>query len=275
MGELWLKSNIMNRILLILFTFFTFTTYAQDDSPYEVSWAVDGPWVGAGLGLNAVGLYLVQNKNGLTTEELANLSRDDVFFADRWIAGNHSAGADNLSYYPFYGSFAAPFVMMLGDATQRSHAGQISVMLIETMSLTGALFTFSAGLIDRPRPLVYNENLPIEQRIEDGAQRSFFAGHTAATAAASFFTAKVWSDFHPDSPATPFVWAAAAAVPAWVGYLRHKAGKHFLTDNLIGYGVGALSGIIVPELHKKENGHFSLYPITGGEYQGFALLYRF
>lgn len=265
----------MNRFFIILFTLFTLTTYAQNDSPYEVSWAVDGPLVGAGLGLNAVGLYLVQNKNGLTTEELANLSRDDIFFADRWVAGNYSAGADDLSYYPFYGSFAAPVVMMLTDKAQRSHAGQVSVMLIESMSLTGALFTFSAGLINRPRPLVYNEDLPIELRIEDGVQRSFFAGHTAATAAASFFTAKVWNDFHPDSPVTPFVWAAAAAVPAWVGYLRHKAGKHFLTDNLIGYGIGALSGIIVPELHKKENDRFSLYPMMGGEYRGFTLLYSF
>lgn len=267
----------MNRFFILLFIFSSthFSTYAQDDSPYEVSWAVDGPWVGAGLGLNALGLYLIHNKDELTTEELSRLSKDDIFFADRWVAGNYSASADDLSYYPFYGSFAAPIVMMLSDRAQRSHPAQISIMFIESMSLTGALFTISAGLVDKPRPLVYNENLPIQQRIEDGAQRSFFGGHTAATAAATFFTAKIWNDFHPDSPATPFVWGAAAAVPAWVGYLRHKAGKHFLTDNLIGYGVGALSGIIVPELHKKENERFSLFPMMGGEYQGFTVLYTF
>ena len=46
------------------------------------------------------------------------------------------------------------------------------------------------------------------------------------------FTAKVFNDFNPDSPARPFVWAGAVAVPAYVGYLRTKAGKHFLTDNI-------------------------------------------
>ena len=143
------------------------------------------------------------------------------------------------------------------------------------MATTGALFTITTSTVKRSRPFAYNKNLSIGARGESGARRSFFAGHTAATASATFFAAKIFNDFNPDSPVGPYVWTAAALVPAWVGYLRSKAGKHFLTDNLVGYGVGALSGILIPELHKKENPAFTFYPTFGSEYKGISLSYQF
>jgi membrane-associated phospholipid phosphatase len=267
----------MNRKSLVPFIliFFIFiTASAQSDSPYETSWALDGTWIGVGLGLNGLGFKLIQDKEALTAEELAAISKDDVPGFDRWAAGNYSERADDVSYYPFYGSFAVPFIMMLTDE-QRPHAGQISVLFIETMATTGALYTITAGAVNRSRPLVYNENLPDDLRSEAGARRSFFAGHTAATASATFFAAKVFNDFNPDSWAKPYVWTAAALVPAWVGYLRLEGGKHFLSDNIVGYGIGALSGILIPELHKKENTEFSFFPTMGAEYQGISMRYTF
>ena len=139
------------------------------------------------------------------------------------------------------------------------------------MATTGAFFTLTAGNVEKSRPLVYNENLAIEERLDSDAQRSFFAGHTAATAAATFFTAKVYHDFNPDSPAVPYIWAGAVAVPAYVGYLRTKAGKHFLTDNLIGFGIGAACGILVPELHKVGNDNIEVYPTVNYDVLGTGL----
>ncbi|HER39791.1 MAG TPA: phosphatase PAP2 family protein, partial [Salinimicrobium catena] len=260
----------MNRktfLPFILSLFFIFSSNAQSESPYETSWAVDGTWIGVGLGLNGLGFKLIQDKEPLTAQELASISKEDVPGFDRWAAGNYSKRADDISYYPFYGSFAVPFIMMLTD-DYRPHAGQISVLFIETMATTGAFYTITAGAVNRSRPLVYNEDLPDELRSEAGARRSFFAGHTAATAAATFFAAKVFNDFNPNSAARPYVWTAAALVPAWVGYLRLEGGKHFLSDNIIGYGIGALSGILIPELHKKEDPNFTFFPTMGADYQG-------
>ena len=261
-------------LLLLLFLSVTITSYSQNDSPYELNWAKDGTWVGVGLGLNGLGFKLIQDKKDQTAEELAVISKDDVPGIDRWSAGYYSENADKLSYYPFYGSFAIPVIMMFTD-DYRSHAGQISVLFIESMATTGALFTIAAGSINRSRPLAYNENLSDDERREAGARRSFFSGHTAATAAATFFAAKIFNDFNPDSPARPYVWTAAALIPAYVGYLRLESGKHFLTDNLVGYGIGALSGILIPELHKKKNSNLSLYPTAGRDHQGLSLNYSF
>lgn len=274
----------MNRIIALIFIFLTFSSYSQNynspsGSPYDLSWKVDGPYLGGSLALTGLGFYLIQEKEGLSEEELQELSKEDVWIIDRWAAGNYSRRADDISYYPFYGSFAMPFIMMIADADQSCHAGQISVLFLESMATTGALYTISAGVVNRSRPLVYNTNVPEELRTESGAQRSFLGGHTAATATATFFTAKVFNDFHPDSWAGPYVWAAAAIVPGYVAYLRHKAGKHFPTDNIVGYGIGALSGILIPELHKKENSNISLTPIFGNhlgyQYQALSFTYTF
>ncbi|HET8885494.1 MAG TPA: phosphatase PAP2 family protein [Salinimicrobium sp.] len=271
----------MMRIFFLLF-FFSFTCVAQttqNDSPYEISWAVDGPWVGGGLGLNALGLYLIQNKDALTDAELANLSKDDVFFLDKWAAGNYSNSHNELSYFPFYASFATPVIFLL-NKNERNHAGQIMVLFVETMATTGAIYTLTAGTVQRSRPFVYNESLSDTKRKSNNSQRSFFAGHTAATASATFFAAKVYQDFNPDSPYIPYVWAGAAIIPASVAYLRTTSGNHFLTDNIIGYAIGAGVGILVPQLHKKGNENFSFFPtmgqdLMGRNYNAIHLSYRF
>ncbi|NDK56088.1 phosphatase PAP2 family protein [Pontibacter fetidus] len=239
--------------LLIIFTIITGPVSAQDnDSPYKTKLAVDGPVILAGMGLSAYGLSLIQDKDGFTPFEVSTMDKSDVNAFDRFSAGYHSDKAKKASDYPFYGSFAMPLAMMLNQNV-RSKAGQVLVLYVETMAVTGTLFTLANGNTTRARPMVYSDEVDISDRTEANAQNSFFAGHTAATASATFFAAKVFHDFNPDSPARPYVWAAAAAVPATVGYLRLKAGKHFLSDNLIGYTVGALSGILVPQLHKKNN----------------------
>ncbi len=272
----------MKKIALIfLYLCFSIPGFSQENSPYKTSFWKDGAWIAGGVGLNALGFTLVQNKDELTPAEVMSLDRQDIWGIDRNAAGNYSQSADKASYIPFYASFVTPALFLLGD-DERENFGQISVIFVETMATTGAFFTITAGLVEKSRPLVYNSNLPMEKRTEASAQRSFFAGHTAATAAATFFTAKVFQDFNPDSKAVPYVWAGAIAVPATVGYLRTKAGKHFLTDNVIGFGVGALCGILVPQIHKTGIEDLAFYPAldyniggTGVDAAGVGMNFRF
>lgn len=271
-----------NYFCLLLLSLASLNLTAQEkSSPYETNFWQDATWIIGGVGLNVLGVFTIQNKPDLTEADLANLDRNNIWKIDRRAAGNYSEKADELSYLPFFGSFAAPLLFLAGE-DERKNFGQISVLFIETMATTGAAFSITAGAVEKSRPLVYNEDLPIEERLDSDAQRSFFAGHTAATAAATFFTAKVFHDFNPNSPALPYVWAGAIAVPAYVGYLRTKAGKHFLTDNIIGFGIGAACGILVPEIHKKDNENLDVYPTvsynvlgTGINTKGIGMTYSF
>lgn len=276
----------MNMKLLLIFITILFSTHnsfsqKKLESPYETDLLKDGIYITTGVGLNALGVLLIQDKKGLTEAELNSLNKDDLWAIDRWAAGNFSERANSDSYIPMFTAFALPLALFINE-NERSHAGQISVLFVESMATTGALFSITAALVQKGRPLVYNTSIPAEERMDNDEQRSFFAGHTAATASATFFAAKVFSDFNPDSPWKPVVWGAAAAIPAAVGYLRVKAGKHFLTDNLIGFAVGAASGILIPELHKKENKNLEIYP-TMTSYQngmnitsqGLGITYQF
>ena len=265
-----------SKILLLLFIgLLANGAYAQDDSPYKTSLVVDGPIIAAGVGLNYLGLRLMQDKDGISPEKAMELRKEDVNGFDRFAAGNFDPDAKKISDYPFYGSFGLPLLLVLNDNV-RSKTGQMLVLYVETMAITGALFTMTNGNVERLRPLAYGENTPLHEKIRGNAKNSFFAGHTAAAASATFFAAKVFHDFNPDSQARPYIWAAAAAIPAGVGYLRLKAGKHFLSDNLLGYAVGAGAGILVPQLHKKSNRYnVSLVPVSAPDFNGALLVYTF
>ncbi len=249
---------------------------SENTSPYKMTFWKDAAITGGGIGLTALGYYFITQKDDLTLAELATKTRDKVPFFDRGNVGYYSEKADKDSYIPFNASFGYPIVLMLINGNERHHLGQVTALYLETMAIAGTMFTLSAGLIHRPRPLVYGSDAPTDYKLSSNNQRSFFAGHTEATAAASFFAAKVFSDFNPDSKARIYIWILAAATPALTGYLRYKAGMHFLSDNILGYALGAATGILVPQLHKtKIMNKVSIVPQAGFQSKGLAVLYRF
>ncbi|WP_299667610.1 phosphatase PAP2 family protein [uncultured Polaribacter sp.] len=268
--------------LLLITVFITQVTFAQKgNSPYEWKWKRDGIWTAGAFAATAGGIYIISKKDSYSDADLIRIrsEKDDINFIDQWAAGNYSESASKLSDIPFALSFAAPFALLFDDEANE-HSGQLFGIYLESLATTSALFTISAGLVDRSRPYVYGTDAPLEQRKSVSATRSFYSGHVAATTTATFFAAKVYQDFNPDSPAVPYIWAGAALLPAAVGYLRIKAGQHFLSDVLLGYGLGAIVGYYVPELHKKKENSFSFQPVMdqnfyGKNYQAISLRYRF
>ena len=239
-------------------------------SPYKTDLLVDGG-ITAGLGaLSATGLYLVKQKSGLSNDELAALDRNDVPKIDRFTAGNYSERAQTISDVLCYPTLlVAPGLLAL-NSNVRGRYGQVLGLYFQTMLATDAAFTMTVGTVYRYRPYLYGSEGG-NSRSGKIATNSFFAGHTAHTATATFFAAKVFHDFNPDSPAQPFIWGAAAIIPAAVGYYRMEAGKHFLTDNIVGYTVGATMGILVPQLHKNAARQgYSLTPMQGLNVNGYS-----
>ncbi|PJJ59868.1 phosphatase PAP2 family protein [Hymenobacter chitinivorans] len=247
------------------------TAQSASTSPYRTRFAVDAP-VLVGLGaVSGFGLYRVQQKTGLNEAELAALSKNDVPKFDRFVAGNYSEKAQTASDLACYGSLVlAPGLLALNPDI-RSNYGQVVVLYLETMATTAAIFTSTVGNVYRYRPFLYGSEGSASERSSKISTNSFFAGHTAHTATATFFAAKVFHDYNPDSPAQPYVWGAAAVVPAVVAYYRIEAGKHFLSDNLVGYAVGATVGILVPQLHKTTSGRgLSVTPLQGVNVNGYS-----
>ncbi len=240
-------------------------------SPYHTRFAVDGPVTLGLAGVNTVGLLLIRAKTGLSDEAALTINKASVPAFDRFSAGYYNEDYRTVSDYMLAGSLVVAPAALALDPSIRTNAGQIGALYLQTVAATGAVFTMAAGLVYRQRPLSYSPDAPLTERTRQNATNSFFAGHTATTAAATFFAAKVFNDFHPDSPARPYVWAAAALVPAAVGYCRLEAGKHFLSDNLLGYAVGATLGIVVPQLHRTASRTgLSVLPMQGLNRNGYA-----
>jgi len=218
-------------------------------SPYRLSWAVDVPIITAGVGMGVTYLILDSQTPVLTENYINSLNRNDVWALDRATTYNWSKPVARASDAFLYTSFAVPFVL-LADRNVRKDYLKIGLMYAETIALTGALTSLTKNILKRPRPFVYNESVDLHYKQEKDAQYAFFSGHTSVTAAMCFMTAKVFQDYNKGSKAIPWVWAAAATFPAITGVLRQQAGKHFWTDVVTGYLVGAAIGFLIPELHR-------------------------
>ena len=117
------------------------------------------------------------------------------------------------------------------------------------MLATDAVFTMTVGNVYRYRPYLYGT--------EGGSGRAAklpptrFLPATRPTRPRPPFSPPRSTTTSTPTPGPALRVGAAALVPAAVAYNRIEAGKHFLTDNLVGYAVGATMGILVPQLHKK------------------------
>jgi membrane-associated phospholipid phosphatase len=220
------------------------------NSPYRLTWAGDGVALGVGLGFPVLNHYLWEpNVKALTEAQILAQNTQDISAFDRSATLNSSYAARTASDVGLISSVVLPSVLFL-DKDIRADYKTVSTLYAETLLLNYLVTETTKQLVQRPRPLTYNPNIPMREKTVQDARLSFFSGHTSTTAAACFFAAQIYSDYHPDSAALPYVWGTAALLPAAVGYLRYDAGKHFVSDVLVGYLVGAAVGVLVPQLHK-------------------------
>jgi membrane-associated phospholipid phosphatase len=153
---------------------------------------------------------------------------------------------------------------------------KIGYLYIEALTASGVLYSTAVNLTNRYRPFTYNKNSPLEMAEESNSKKSFFAGHVTLVATSSFFMAKVYAQYHPDSKLKWVFYGGAGVLTAATAVMRNLAGMHFLSDVLLGAGVGMASGILVPGLHKFKPGkkqHLALLPF-GGAGTGFTAIYK-
>lgn len=244
---------------------------------YRIRPKFDIPFTVAATAYTLYGFTRVYGKDNTPEQTIRNLDVQDIPRFDRWAADIYNEKAATTSDYLFYGSVPIPF-LLLADREIRKDAAKIGLLYLQAMSSTGVLYTSSNMIFNRFRPYAYNPEASLGDRREGNARNSFFAGHAALVGTATFFTAKVYADYHPESSFKYVLYGAAALATGATGYLRHRGGRHFPSDILVGTAVGTLSGILVPHWHKHKpfnNEQISLTPFTTGTNHGMLLTYRF
>lgn len=257
-------------------------TNGQDTIPvrkkvYKLNYKVEVPATVGLYAINYYGFTLIRKKPTLEADQINSLDRNDVWIFDRRALMQTTSQRENAQEVSDWGLNISLFlpVLLFIDKDIRKSWFDIALLYLETQSINANLYTWAGPMLTRRiRPFVYYEDVTMDEKMEAGTTDSFFSGHVTWTAGASFFTAKVLSDYHPEWGAKRlWLYAAALVPPVFVGYHRYRALKHFPTDMMLGLTVGAAVGILNPHLHKirgNKKNTISIAPFAGG-YTGLAV----
>jgi membrane-associated phospholipid phosphatase len=241
-----------NLFVLLVFVLSTFSVpvHAQTTTyKYKYKLGVDIPIATVTIGAGVTSLVKQKKNQPFTEDQVNSLIYNSNKFDQSSINRSYNHKIHLASDIGMVATIAAPLLLLI-DKNVRQEFKFIGPMWVETFALTFALTGMTKELVRRTRPYVYYDNVPMSEKVKKDARASFFSGHTSMTASSAFFTAKIYADMNPGSKWKPLMWTGAALLPAGVGFLRYSGGKHFWTDIITGYLVGAAVGILVPHLHR-------------------------
>jgi membrane-associated phospholipid phosphatase len=234
---------------------------------YHVNYWVTGSIIAVGMVSDYFAIGRLKSKPKITSEELAFINTDQqknlINSIDRWALNQNTSQRGlytNISDYGEIVIFLLPSLLIIDKKIRRDWF-DILLMYVEGHTITFSFYNYSPlgpTFQNRYRPFVYYSTPEItdDYRMNNNNSRnSFFSGHVGSCAYSTFFMTKVYCDYHPDLGAKKYLLYLAASVPpAIIAFARIKALAHFPSDVAVGFGLGAVIGIVVPELHK--NRHF-------------------
>lgn len=278
------KLEVLKRILstILLTTLVGIRLCGQADSlankVYHLNYTVDIPVTILTSASAFGGFIVVDKKPALDSLTIIGLDANDINRFDRsatWQDPEFAPVARRISDATLGFSNILPFFLFL-DEKIRQDWSDVLLLYLQTQAIVGNLYSWGSVVwVDRIRPLVYNPEVPWEERAGRRTRNAFYSGHTSMTTSASFFTAKVYCDYHPEIGRKRILVYSLAMIPSMTtAFFRYKGLKHFPTDVITGMVVGASAGILIPHLHKKMNPNLVLAPF-GGKVNGLALSYKF
>jgi len=248
--------------------------------PYHVNYWVTGGIIGVGAVTNYLGVAHIGSKAAVSTAELQALDKNQVSRFDRWALNLNPTNIDGFedwSNRTLTAIVLLPSVLLLDRQIRRDWLDMLLIYM-ESISITNNIYEWSfigPSFQNKIRPVAYYPQLPASRTQVGTVRNSFYSGHVASAATATFLMAKMYSDYHPEIGDAKYLLYAAAAVPPLIeGYLRVRALRHFPSDVMVGLGVGAFVGILIPELHRFESKGVTLGLYSAPESAGLTLSWR-
>lgn len=213
---------------------------------HGLNWGREGAMLGTGIVLHGTALLQARRPAPIWTAPLerASVPRFDRVAIGRWDPRAHRAG--DLLFGAALGLSLATSIL-----AQQGEQPLIPVVIIlETGIIASGLTNVVKEAVQRPRPYLYDPAISPALHKGRDDHHSFWSGHTANTAAITFATANMVQYSNASKGIKTATWVSAATIPAAMGVLRVRGGKHFPTDVVAGYAVGALLGWAVPYIHR-------------------------
>jgi membrane-associated phospholipid phosphatase len=124
---------------------------------------------------------------------------------------------------------------------------------LETITIGGALNNIIKYSINRPRPYIYSGKANNKEKNSRNAYLSFYSGHSTFAFSTAVSFATIMSKRFDEIWQKSLIWGIPLTLASGVAFLRVNAGKHFLTDVMVGATIGSLIGWLIPYLHEKNN----------------------
>lgn len=207
--------------------------------------------LGVGIGFHGFSLWQHQRHKdlGLPSLEGVRIPMIDRVATRQWHPAAHRAS--NVLF-----GFTAAACLGTTLLQQQGQQPLVPVVILfESAFLSAGITNTVKELVRRPRPYLHNPDVPVSAYRPGEDALSFWSGHTAHTAALTFSCASLVQRSDASPGVKTATWIGAALAPATMGYLRVRAGKHYPTDVISGYLVGAAVGILVPALHRTRERH--------------------
>jgi membrane-associated phospholipid phosphatase len=245
---------------------------------YRLSAAIDAPALMIPAALSASWLLGPELEGPYCAPEC---DPEDLNFIDEPAAGLYSPTWSKVGDVATVSVLASmPLFLAVGEGPL--HALSDFVVVAEATLFASATQVLTSYAVARPRPRVYGDAAPLEQRDDGIAARSFFSGHTATCVAATISTFQTLQSLgHPE-----LAWAAlgfGGSGSILLSVARVGSGAHFPTDVAAGAVIGAGFGFLVPAIHAKTNAaprsavrsnptdiRYQLVPVVTGERAGGA-----
>ena len=269
-------------------------TLVKNDNPatkpenikvYRINLWVEGSVIAVGMAGDLIAIPRLKSKPKLSEEEVQFANTDqqkDLFnHVDKWALHQPTTTRTMWKEISDNGEiviFALPAFLMF-DKNIRKDWLHILFMYVEGHTITFTMYNYSPlgpFFQNRYRPAVYYPALGLEAQENSNNRNSFYSGHVASCAYSTFFMVKVYCDYHPNIGGIKYLLYLAASVPPmFMGYARIRSLDHFPSDVAVGFGLGAVLGIVVPALHKIPAGkRLSLNLSTSSDVTGVGLCWN-
>jgi membrane-associated phospholipid phosphatase len=235
-------------------------------APDPVTAAADGPEVrwqreivvsGLGAGLLVAGHFISVDRAFVSS---AGLDPSGIVWSvDRDVIGRASRDDDRASTWTRNASLVLPLALAVIGSSREGwrDLGARGLVYAETLAASQGLTVIGKNAISRARPYAYlaEGDRPDDPSFDVLADRTFASmpsGHSSSawTGASMGMMEHLLSRPQATGVERAAVGFLAGGLAGTTSALRVEAGQHFPSDVIVGAGIGVLTGVSVPLLHR-------------------------
>ena len=259
--------RILKRPLIIATLLFMGVVQANESgrSTYKLNLEDDFAITLTSLGMFGIGMFLYSRMDSPETMK----NKDDLLPWDKPLAGRYNEKADRASDV---GTVLAVAPLVVGGiawydgSSTGGEFATFTLMFFQAIGIGSGINLAMRSLEIWPRPYMYAESGEGREKAESAkaeAYGSFFSGHATTAFTVATFTDQWFRTAYPNSPYKGIMRASAYSLATLESVLRIAAGKHNVTDVVIGALVGTGVSIGILEMHRDRNENFSVWAGPG------------